>query len=590
MEEVLSISGQVSLVKRIVPVFTVFFCIVMISLLLTLGAIEAQSAARGYMTGERLASTARHDAIYALMLYGRTNDPTYYERFRQALSIPLSDREARIEMDKPGYDYAGASELLRQGGNHPDDVPGMIFLYRCCAAYSPFAGAVALWKESDAYLVRLEQLGGDMHAEISSPAPSRKRIGALLEQVRAVDAGVRPLERTFDSTLDAAVRWLKHTLAWTIFAIVSALIVLGVYLSSHVLARVRRSEGDYRLLVDAFAHTADGIIILDTARRIVAVNHAFSTITGYAPEEVLGEVLTRPKTLKIPGPPLFAVWADARASGRWEGEIWNVRKNGDLYPVRLSLSAVHDGRRGAVNHYIAVFNDISPNKANEERLRHLATHDPLTGLPNRAEFERFCREAVVRARRNRRHIALLYIDLDNFKPVNDTYGHVVGDGLLQTLAARMKKVIRETDIVARVGGDEFCVLLTELDDASSSYIVACKLLGMLSEPVASKHGTHQVGASIGISTYPGDGEDSATLLRHADAAMYRVKQGGRNGVAFYSVQAKSPPRLVTSRPQQDRRAVRLDDETPPLWHARPAMTDPMAPTVQPAMKRPTKKM
>lgn len=590
MEEVLNISGQASLVKRMVPVFAVFFCIVVISLLLTLGAMEAQSAARGYMTGERLASTARHDAIYALMLYGRTGDSMYYDRFRQALSIPMGDREARIEMDKPDYDYTEASEQLRQGGNHPDDVPGMIFLYRCCAEYSPFAGAVALWSQSDAYLNRLEQLGDEMHAEFSSRTHSRKRIGALLEQVRAVDAGVRPLEQAFDSTLDAAVRWLKYTLAWTIYVIVSIMVVLGVYMSSRVLARARRSEGDYRLLVNAFAHTADGVIILDTARRIVAVNHAFSTITGYAPEEVLGEVLTRPKTVKIPGPPLFAVWADARASGRWEGEIWNVRKNGELYPVRLSLSAVHDGRRGAINHYVAVFNDISPNKANEERLRHLATHDPLTGLPNRAEFERFCREAVERARRNRRHIALLYIDLDNFKPVNDTYGHLVGDGLLQTLAARMKKVIRETDIVARVGGDEFSVLLTELDDASSSYIVACKLLGMLSEPVPSKHGMHQVGASIGISTYPGDGEDSGTLLRHADAAMYRVKQGGRNGVAFYSVQAGSPPRLVKSGPEQDRTPVRLEDETQPLWQARPAVPDLTAPTAQPTMKQPTKKM
>jgi diguanylate cyclase (GGDEF)-like protein/PAS domain S-box-containing protein len=550
MQEVLNISGQASLVKRIVPVFAVFFCIVIVSLLLCLGAMEVLSAARGYMVGERLWSAARHDASYALALYGQTRDPAYYQQFRQALTVPQGDREARIEMDKPEYDYAKASAGLRQGGNHPDDIPGMIFLYRCCAEYYRFADALALWKQSDAYITRLERLGDDLHAEITSPAPSRRRVAALLEQARAVDADVKPLERAFDSTVDETVRWLKTTLAWTIYAIVSILVVCGVYLSSRVLTRVRRSERDYHLLVDAFTHTADGIMILDTARRIVAVNHAFSTITGYAPEEVLGTVLTRPKTMKIPGPPLFAVWADMRSTGRWEGEVWNVRKNGELYPMRLSLSAVRDGQRGGVGHYVGVFNDISPNKANEVRLRHLATHDPLTGLPNRVEFERFCREALERARRHRGKAALLYIDLDNFKPVNDVYGHVVGDGLLQTLAARMKQVIRETDIVARVGGDEFSVLLTDLEDASASYIVACKLLGMLSQPVVSKHGTHQVGASIGISTYPDDGEDPQTLLRRADVAMYGVKQGGRNGVGFYSAHAEQPSRLTALVDQQ----------------------------------------
>ena len=550
MQQVFNITGQVSLVRRFVYVLIVFFCILIISLLLALGAVEVLSAARGYMTGERLWSVARHDAIYALTLYGQTRDPAYFERFRQALAIPLSDREARIEIEKREYDYAKASAWLRRGGYQPDEIRGVILFYRCCAELPNFARAVAIWKESDTYLLRLERLGDGLHSEISSAAPSRKRIDELLEQVRAVDADVRPLEQAFDATLDEAARWLKSTLGWAIYAIVSLLIVLGVYLSSRVLGRIRRAEGHYRLLINAFAHTADGIMILDTARRIVAVNHAFTTITGYAPEEVLGEVFTRPKTVKIPGPPLFAVWTDTLSAGRWEGEVWNVRKNSELYPMRLSLSAVHDGRRGAVDHYVAVFNDISPYKADEERLKHLATHDPLTGLPNRAEFDRFCREAIDRARRHGQRVALLYIDLDGFKPVNDTHGHAVGDVLLRTLGARMKQVMRETDIVARVGGDEFGVLLADLDDVSRGYIVACKLLDMLSQPVVSKRGTHHVGASIGISIYPDDGDDPQTLLRRADAAMYRVKQGGRGGIAFYSMLAEPRTQSATPRPDQ----------------------------------------
>ena len=552
MQDVLNISKHATLVRRFVPVFCIFPCIIIISLLLTLGAMEILSAARGYVAGDSLWSKAQRDAVYALTLYAQSHEPAYFERYQQALSIPLSDHLARIEMDKPDFDYAKAYAGLLGGDNHPDDIPGMVRLYRCCAEYSYFKRAVAIWKEGDTYIVQLQHLGSDLHAEISSSAPSAKRIEAILDQVRAVDAGVIPLEDAFTATLGEAVRWLRSALTWAVSAIVSILVVLGIYLTARIMVRIRRAEKDYRLLVNAIAHTADGIMILDTGRRIVAVNRAFTTITGYTPEEVVGHLLTRPQTLKIPGPTLYSIWADARTAGRWEGEVWNVRKNGELYTVRLSLSAVHDERRDAVSHYVAVFNDISPHKVHEEWLKHLATHDPLTGLPNRTEFERCCREAMARARRQGHRLAVLYIDLDKFKPVNDTYGHVAGDELLRVLSVRMQQMMRETDIVARIGGDEFSVLLADLDDVSRSYIVACKLLDMLSQPVVSQRGTHTVGASIGISTYPADGNDPQTLLRLADAAMYRVKQGGRSGVSFYSAPSGSRPPSATPTPVRQR--------------------------------------
>lgn len=540
MQDVLNISGRASFVRRVVPVISLSFGIIVVSLLLTLGAMELLSVARAYVAGEGLWSKAQRDAVYSLTLYVQTRDPKHFERYRQALSIPLSDQQARIEMDKPDLDYTRAYSGLLGGDNHPDDIPGMIRLYRCCAEYSYFKRAVSIWKEGDAYIAQLQHLGSDLHAEISSGRSSPKRIEAILNQVRAVDAGVKPLEDAFTTTLGEAVRWLRSMLAWTIFSTISFLIVLGVYLSSRILAQARQTEENYGLLADAFAHTADGIMILDSNRRIVAVNHAFTTITGHAPEEVVGQMFVRPQSVKIPGPTIYAVWEDVRSAGRWEGEVWNVHKNGTVFPMRLSLSAVYDRRRDTVGHYVAVFNDISPYKANEERLKFLATHDALTGLPNRAEFKRYCHEAIERARRSRRRVAVLYIDLDNFKPVNDTYGHLAGDELLKTVGARMKQVMRETDIVARIGGDEFSVLLADLDDISSGYIVACKLLDMLSQPVETRHGKHVVGASIGVSTYPDDGDDPQALLRLADAAMYRVKQGGRNGVGFYSAPAGLP--------------------------------------------------
>jgi diguanylate cyclase (GGDEF)-like protein/PAS domain S-box-containing protein len=552
MQDVLNISKHATLVRRFVPVFCIFPCIIVISLLLTLGAMEMLSAARAYVAAEGLWSKAQRDSIYSLTLYAQTRDTAHYERYQQALAIPLSDYRARIEMDRPDYEYTNAYAGLLGGGNHPDDIPGMIRLYRCCAEFSYFKRAISIWKEGDTHITLFQRLGSDLRAEISSSAPSAKRVEAILNQVRAVDARVRLLEDAFTTTLGEAVRWLRSTLVWAVSAIITILVVLGIYLTMRIMVRIRRAEEDYRLLANAIAHTADGIIILDTGRRIVAVNHAFTTITGYAPEEVIGYLLTRPQTLKIPGPTLYSIWTDALATGRWEGEVWNVRKNGELYTVRLSLSAVHDERREVVSHYVAVFNDISPHKINEERLKHLATHDPLTGLPNRTEFERCCREAMARARRQGHRLAVLYIDLDKFKPVNDTYGHVAGDELLRVLSVRMQQMMRETDIVARIGGDEFSVLLADLDDVSRSYIVACKLLDMLSQPVESKRGTHTVGASIGISTYPDDGNDPQTLLRLADAAMYRVKQGGRSGVSFYSAPSGARPPSSTPTPVRQR--------------------------------------
>jgi diguanylate cyclase (GGDEF)-like protein/PAS domain S-box-containing protein len=540
MQDVLNISGQASFVRRFVPVFGLSLGIIIVSLLLALGAMELLSAARAYVAGEGLWSKAQRDAVYSLTLYAQTRDPKYYERYQQALSIPLSDQRARLEMDKPDFDYFKAYAALAGGDNHPDDIPGMIRLYRCCVEYSYFKRAVSIWKEGDKYIAQLQLLGRDLHAEISSDRPSQVRIEAILDQVRAVDTGVKPLEDAFTATLGEAVRWLKSTLAWTVSTTISLLIALGVYLSSRILGQARRTEENYRLLADAFAHTADGIMILDSKRRIVTVNHAFTTITGYAPEEVVGRMFARPQSVKIPGPTIYAVWEDVRSTGRWEGELWNVRRGGEVYPMRLSLSAVYDQRHGAIDHYVGVFSDISSHKASEERLKFLATHDPLTGLPNRGEFERFCREAMARARRRGLRVAVLYIDLDNFKPVNDTYGHAIGDELLRTIGARMKQVVRETDTVARIGGDEFSVLLADLEDMSSGYTVACKLLDVLSQPVVTRRGTHPVGASIGVSTYPDDGNDPQTLLRLADVAMYRVKQGGRSGVSFYSAPAGLP--------------------------------------------------
>lgn len=531
MKDILQSSGHVPFARRFVPVFAIFVAISLATLLLALAALEVQSTARSYVAGEGLWSNAQRDAMHALTMYGLTHDLVYFHQFRAALQVPLGDHRARIEMEKADFDAGIAYAGLLQGGNNPDDIPGMIRLFRCCARYSYFGRAVGIGRQADVYITQFEQLGEQLHAEIASIAPSRTRIERILVQVRANDAAVQPLANAYSATLGEAMRLLKQVLAWSVTAVVLVLIASGAFIARRVLASIRVAENRYRIVVDALAHTGEGMMILDADRRIVGVNHAHGRITGLTPDEALGTTLAHPAGKNVSGPTYEAIWQRVDAQGTWEGELWGVRKSGETFPQRLSVSAVRDDH-SRTTHYVVVFNDITPYRAYKEKLEHLARHDALTGLANHAEFERQCREAISRARRSGHRVAVLFVDLDGFKIINDVHGHAVGDNLLRIIAARMTATVRQTDLVARIGGDEFGVLVGDMDDAARSAAVARKLLDALNEPVVSPTGEHVLGASIGISLFPDDGEEVAMLLQQADGAMYRVKQDGGNGYRF----------------------------------------------------------
>jgi len=547
MTDILQSSGHVPFARRFVPVFSIFVAICLVTLLLALAALEIQSTARSYVAGEGRWSKGQRDAVHALLMYGATRDAAHFRQFRAALAVPLGDRRARLEMEKPDFDTAVAHAGLLQGGNHPGDIPGMIWLFRCCSHYSYFGRAVGIWRQADARIAQLEQLGEQLHAEVTSATLSPARIERLLAAVRANAAAVEPLESAFSETLGEAMRALQRLLAWSVSGVVLVLIAAGAYIALRVLADIRAAESRYRIVADALTHTGEGMMILDADRRIVAVNHAHGRITGFSPDETIGTALTHPAGRKVSGPTYEAIWHRVDAHGVWEGELWGVRKSGEIFPQRLSISAVRDDRSRA-SHYVAVFNDISPYRAYEEKLEHLARHDALTGLANRTEFERQCREATSRARRSGHSVAVLFVDLDGFKIINDVHGHAAGDELLRIIAARMTATLRQTDLVARLGGDEFGVLVGDLDDAARSAAVARKLLDALTQPVVTPTGEHVLGASIGISLFPNDGEEVAMLLQQADGAMYQVKQDGGNGYRFRTQDTGGPESGKTAPP------------------------------------------
>ena len=222
--------------------------------------------------------------------------------------------------------------------------------------------------------------------------------------------------------------------------------------------------------------------------------------------------------------------------GHWQGEIWNRRKNGEVYPELLSIGAVKDGQ-GNITGYVGVFADISQSKASEAKMEFLAHHDPLTQLPNRLMLLSRLEHSIERARLHNKQLALLMLDLDRFKDVNDSFGHAAGDELLQQIAARISKHLRGVDTISRLGGDEFTILLEDMSHAADATLVADMLIDILSEPCQLKNGVEiHVGASIGISLYPQDGASASDLLQQADAALYQAKAEGRGRFAYYAEQ------------------------------------------------------
>ena len=293
-------------------------------------------------------------------------------------------------------------------------------------------------------------------------------------------------------------------------------------------------QADEQISLDAkvFESSLNAVIITDARTRILRVNRAFTRILGYEPEEVIGLPTSRMKSGRHDRAFYSELWASLQRDGQWQGEIWDRRKDGECVPLWQSISLVRDARGQIVN-YIAACFDLSDQKRAAAHIHHLAYYDALTDLPNRLSLNEACDQALKQARRDRGKLALLFLDLDRFKNVNDTLGHRVGDELLCKVARRLKRILRESDMVARLGGDEFVVLTQGINGPGDAARVAEKILATLARSCVIEGHRLEVRASIGISCYPGDGSDAATLIKHADLALYKAKEEGRDQFRFY---------------------------------------------------------
>src|SRR5690348_1823053 len=313
-----------------------------------------------------------------------------------------------------------------------------------------------------------------------------------------------------------------------------------------------------RVAAEALASIAEGVIIADADRKVLSVNAAATRLTGFTAESLAGTRLDATRTLADGGPLPATIWDEVVATHHWSGEVQSRRNDGRVYAEKLDISTIRDAEN-RVQHYVAVFSDISVAKADRYRLEHLAAHDVLTGMVNRAQFQRHCEQAIERAAKTRSAVAVLFIDLDAFKFVNDSYSHAVGDRLLKLVSERIQQQLREGDIAGRIGGDEFTVLMQHLSLREDAAALASRLLSVLSEPFHVDDYELVVSASIGIAGYPLDGNDAQTLIANADAAMYAAKSEERNASRFYvpMMQADARQRMLLAT---ELRQALIEDE------------------------------
>src|SRR5579885_2785198 len=378
-------------------------------------------------------------------------------------------------------------------------------------------------------------LRGVAFAELFAKSTSREGVGVgLLRSER----GERPVETQSSLTV-----WGEQVVRQAIIRDISE--------------RVER-ERERRIASEALAGIAEGVIIADADRRVLSINAAVTHITGFTVATLQGLRFDDARSMPDGNPLPQSVWNEVAAGRHWVGEVQSLRADGSSYPEMLSISAIRDAEQ-RVQQYVAVFSDISEVKADRRRLEHLATHDPLTGLVNRAEFERQCTEAMIMAERDRSAAAVLFIDLDAFKFVNDSYSHGIGDRLLVLVAERIQKQLARGDLAGRIGGDEFTVLARGLVLREDAAALAGRLLATLSEPFVVDEYEIVLSASIGIAGFPLDGTDAPALIANADAAMYAAKTEERNAYRFYAPMMHADTRKRLQLASELRQALARDE-------------------------------
>ncbi|MBL7002808.1 MAG: EAL domain-containing protein [Gammaproteobacteria bacterium] len=308
----------------------------------------------------------------------------------------------------------------------------------------------------------------------------------------------------------------------------------------------------------ALQHTQDAIMVTDCNNKITYINQAFKNVTGYQTEEVIGKLPSILKSGKHENTFYKDLWSTLISNGHWEGEIWDKRKSGEIYLEYLSITT-RNNEQGKITHYIAVFTDINERYEKNRQIQQITDNDTLTELANRERVSRFLKTQLATSRKKHELIAVISLDLDNFKTVNDHHGHAIGDRLLVILAKRLKSLIRNSDLVGRIGGDEFAIILPELKSIDEAEKMASRILSLVSSTIELDRQKYQITTSLGITVFPFDDSDAEMLLRHADQAMYKAKEEGKNQSHIFDTNKDHEIQTRNELVHQLENAIKLDE-------------------------------
>ena len=515
-----------------VVIVWVFAAIVVTLLTASIYSLELLAAGRAFVGAEGLWSRAQKDATFHLTRYALDGNEADYKAFERAIAVPRGDRLARIELTKPNPDYAAAREGFLKGRNHPADVDAMITLFRRFRHFAPVEESVNLWERADQQIESLIAIGNELRAagrNLDDAARERQvvRIGQL-------HATVGFLAEAIAASLGEAQRAAQTLLLAGMLVLAGALLVAGIMISQRFVAQNEKLQQTLRESEAQLRH------LIESAPLPLLILRAGDQQLLYGNERALQQFALNADSLQGRTLSEFHVDHEARAAlpevlsrQGWVRDYEVHFKDTTGRQFWLLMSAQPIRYAGGVCLLTALAN-IDDRKRLQEDMRRKAMHDQLTGLPNRAMFMESLDHAVRKARRRSGRFSVLFLDLDRFKEVNDSLGHAAGDRMLQVVAERLTSAVRQSDLVARIGGDEFVILIEEHKGPEEVMIVAQKVLAYLFRPVLLEWREVNISGSIGIASYPEDGQDLEALVKNADAAMYLAKERGRNNFQFYS--------------------------------------------------------
>jgi len=494
------------------------------------GMLQLMSGGRAYVHGESRWSEAQQTAVFQLDRYAETGAPRYLSEARRALRVPLGDRQARLALSGPAYDYERAYQGLAQGQNHPDDIPAMIWLFEHFENAPYFGQAIDYWARADAHIMRLEALADRLEQAWRPPRPDPAALDALRRELAGVDRRLRPLEHDFSRVLGEGLRALK-----TVFMVTSLVVFVIMVIGILLLFRwtVRHIADSERRFWATIEHAPVGVAVVDTGGAFNHLNDTFCATLGYAREKLRRLTLA---DILAPDGDTDAAGLLRRAARAGEASVTVetrcLRPSGDALWCKLNLAPL-PGRQGP-RELIAVLEDVSEARRLSEKLSYEAAHDPLTGLLNRRRFETELEEALEHTRARGLVHTIGFTDLNRFKYVNDTAGHLAGDRLLARVAETLQGGMRSNDTLARIGGDELGFILHGCNIERGRQMAERLRRAVCDIDFEWRGERFEISTSIGLVEVSGANASPVLVMQAADQACYLAKQDHRGGIYVHT--------------------------------------------------------